>query len=77
MSYDEGETWPVSRVVDPGITGYSDVTVTPDGMIHCIYEGGSLTDSHFLNNQVSVVSFSLEWLTNGRDRPDKNDKPLK
>ena len=76
MSYDEGETWPVSKVIDPNIAGYSDVTVTPDGMIHCIYEGGSLTTNHFLNNQVSVVSFSLEWLTDGKDKLDKNDKPL-
>lgn len=76
MSYDEGETWPVSKVIDPGIAGYSDLAVTPDGMIHCLYEGGSLTGSHTQNNHVTVVSFSLEWLTEGKDKLEKKDKPL-
>jgi len=75
MSYDEGFTWPVSKVIDPGIAGYSDLAVTPDGLIHC-YEGGSLTDNHFLNNQISIISFTLEWLTDGKDKLDKKDKPL-
>lgn len=76
MSYDESLTWPVSKVIDPGITGYSDVAVTPDGKIHVLYEGGSLTNSHFLNTHVTLVSFTLEWLTDGKDKLDKKDKPL-
>ena len=76
MSYDEGVTWPVSKVIDPGIAGYSDLAVTPNGLIHCVYEGGSLTESHYLNNHISIVSFSLEWLTDGKDKADKKDKPL-
>ena len=76
MSYDEGNTWPVSKVIDPGIAGYSDLAVTPDGSIHCLYEGGTLTDRHFLNNHISIVSFTLEWLTDGKDKLDKKDKPL-
>lgn len=76
MSYDEGLTWPVHKVIDPGIAGYSDLTVTPDGQIHCLYEGGTLTESHFLNNHISIVSFTLEWLTDGKDKKDKKDKPL-
>jgi len=66
----------VSKVIDPGIAGYSDLAVTPDGLIHCFYEGGSLTDNHFLNNQISIISFTLEWLTDGKDKLDKKDKPL-
>lgn len=76
MSYDESLTWPVSKVIDPGIAGYSDLAVTPDGRIHCLYEGGSLTESHFLNNHVTLVSFTLEWLTDGTDKLGKKDKPL-
>lgn len=69
MSYDEGETWPVSKVIDPGISGYSDIAVTPDGKIHVFYEGGAIsgTQSHFQNSHMSVVSFDLEWLTDGED----------
>lgn len=76
MSYDEGHTWPVSKVLDPEIAGYSDLAVTPGGMIHCFYEGGSLTGSHFKNTHMSVISFDLAWLTNGKDRLDPQDKPL-
>jgi sialidase-1 len=76
MTYDEGLTWPVSKVIDPGIAGYSDLAVSSNGLIHCLYEGGTLTGSHFLNNCVSIVSFTLEWLTDGKDKLDKKDKPL-
>lgn len=76
MSYDEGVTWPVTKVIDPGVAGYSDLTVTPDGRIHCLYEGGALTDNHFLNTQVTLVSFTLDWLTDGKDRLNKKDKLL-
>lgn len=77
MSYDEGTTWPVSKTIDPGIAGYSDLAVTPDGIIHCFYEGGSMDGtggSHFKNTHMSVVSFDLAWLTDGKDKPDKKDK---
>lgn len=76
MSYDEGKTWPISKVIDSGVSGYSDIAVTPDGTIHCLYEGGALKNNHYLNHQVTIVSFSLEWLTNGQDRLHKKDKPL-
>jgi len=79
MSYDEGLTWPVSKVIDPGIAGYSDLAVTPDGLIHCFYEGGSIEGtggSHFKNTHMSVVSFDLKWLTDGKDAINRKDKPL-
>ena len=79
MSYDEGHTWPVSKVIDPDIAGYSDMAVTPDGRIHLLYEGGSVKEfegNHFKNQAMSVVSFNLEWLTSGKDRLDPSDGPL-
>jgi sialidase-1 len=79
MSYDEGVTWPVTKVIDRGIAGYSDLAVTPDGIIHCLYEGGSITGTggnQYKNTFMSIVSFDLKWLTNGKDQPDKKDKPL-
>ena len=79
MTYDEGLTWPVSKVIDPGISGYSDLAVTPDGMIHCFYEGGSITGTggnQYKNTHMSVVSFDLKWLTNGNDQLIQKDKPL-
>src|SRR5262249_10505035 len=41
MSYDEGKTWPVARVLEPGFSGYSDLAVGPDGTIYCLFERGS------------------------------------
>jgi sialidase-1 len=79
MSYDEGITWPVSKVIDPGIAGYSDLAVTPDGIIHCFYEGGSISGTggnQYKNTHMSVVSFDLKWLTDGKDQLAKKDKPL-
>lgn len=38
LSYDEGKTWPVQKVLAAGAAGYSDVTVAPDGTIYCLYE---------------------------------------
>lgn len=78
MSEDEGQTWPVSKVIDPEISGYSDIAVTPDGNIHVFYEGGSIegTQSQYKNTHMSVVTFDLEWLTDGKDKLDESDKPL-
>jgi len=78
LSYDEGHTWPVSKVIDPGIAGYSDLAVTPDGLIHVLYEGGTIPgwdNSHFKNQAMSVVSLNLEWLTAGADRLAPGDQP--
>jgi sialidase-1 len=78
MSYDEGVTWPVSKILDPGTSGYSDIAITPDGTIHVFYEGGTIegTKSHVKNKQMSILSFDLQWLTKGKDKLAKNDKPL-
>ena len=38
LSPDEGSSWPVKRVLEPGPSGYSDLSVLPDGVILCFYE---------------------------------------
>ena len=47
LSEDEGATWPVSRAVEPGISGYSDLAVGPDGAIYLLYERGTASSSHY------------------------------
>jgi sialidase-1 len=61
LSYDEGETWPVAKVIQPGYFGYSCLAVLPNGMICCLFENEGCGKDTF-------VSFSLEWLTDGKDR---------
>ena len=53
-SFDGGETWPVSRLVEPGEFAYSCMTLLPDGEIGLIYEGRDVSQR--------FVKFSLEWL---------------
>lgn len=58
LSYDEGRTWPVKRVLEPGRSAYSDMAVLADGTILCFYEA---------QQNLTLARFNLEWLTNGKD----------
>lgn len=61
ISYDEGRTWPVAKMIKEGPGGYSSMTVLPDGSIGLVYESGSF-------RTISFVRFTLEWITGGTDR---------
>ena len=74
LSYDEGESWPVSRSIEAGVSGYSDLAVAPDGTIYCFYERGSLDKNHFRTKTLCVARFNLEWLSDGKDRLDRVEK---
>jgi sialidase-1 len=58
LSYDEGNTWPVSKVIDPGPSAYSDLVIQDDGRIGLIYEQGN-------QGGIAYTNFSLEWLESG------------
>jgi sialidase-1 len=74
LSYDEGQTWPVARVLEPGTSGYSDLAVSTDGTIYCLYERGS-TDGkdHFATRTLTLARFNLEWLSAGKDQLEKRE----
>lgn len=59
MSYDEGKTWPVSRVLHPGPAAYSCLATLADGRIACLYEAG---EKHAYE-KIVCARFTLEWLT--------------
>ncbi|OHT03198.1 secreted sialidase [Tritrichomonas foetus] len=63
LSYDEGKTWPVKKVIYPGKSDVSGITVRQDGMIVLYYEK-EWNDG--FNQTISI--FSLEWLTDGNDK---------
>ena len=67
LSYDEGRTWPVGRSIEPGVSGYCDLTVGPGGLIYCFYERASVDDSAYRPAYLTVARFNLEWLTDGKD----------
>ena len=45
VSEDQGNTWPFTKLIEKGPTGYSDLTQSGDGSIFCIYEYGSENES--------------------------------
>ena len=61
LSRDEGRTWPVSRLIEPGPARYSDLAVTQDGTILCIYTNGKTRD----REKISVARFNLAWVLEG------------
>ena len=65
LSYDEGKTWAVSKVVEPGHGAYSDLAVTKAGTILLFF--GNSGPPNFAGSKLSVARFNLEWLTDGRD----------
>jgi sialidase-1 len=68
LSYDEAKTWAVSKVLDAGWSGYSDIAVTKDGTILCFYGRGDAKDfGGYAFNQLTLARFNLEWLTDGKD----------
>jgi len=62
LSYDEGKTWPVAKVIYEGSAAYSDLVVLPDGGIGCLYE----RDGY---RKITFARFNLRWLTDGKDQP--------
>jgi sialidase-1 len=64
LSYNEGKTWPVSKTIYPGLAAYSSLAVLPDGSVGMLYEHGPQHDT----DQLSFVRFTIEWLTDGKDK---------
>jgi sialidase-1 len=60
VSYDEGTTWTEGKTIYEGSSAYSSLTVLENGDIGLFFE----QDEHSKN---PFVSFSLDWLTDGKD----------
>lgn len=60
LSYDEGKTWSVSRLIYKGSSAYSCLTVLPDKSIGLLYE----RDGY---KKITFARFALDWLTGGKD----------
>lgn len=59
MSIDEGKTWPVFKALYAGPAAYSDLAVSPDKAIYCLYERGI----EHPYEEITFAKFDLEWLT--------------
>lgn len=61
LSRNACSTWEISKVIEAGPSGYSDLTEAHDGSILCFYECGyieKMTDTRCL----TVALFTLDWL---------------
>ena len=61
-SDNDGRTWRHSRVLNAGPSGYSDLAVTEDGHLLCLYECGTKA----YNERITITRFSRQWLLQGR-----------
>jgi sialidase-1 len=66
LSYDEGATWPVSRLIYEGPSAYSCLVVLRDRTFGLLYERGS--ESPY--DRITFTRVTLGWLTNGEDAGD-------
>jgi sialidase-1 len=66
LSYDEGKSWPVNKVLEPGRSAYSDLAVLPNGTVLCFYERSD-EQQKGTYKRLTVARFNLEWLTGGKD----------
>lgn len=65
LSYDDGATWPVSRVVHEGPAAYSSLTVLPDRTIGVLFEHGERSPYE----KITLSRFTLSWLTGSKNEP--------
>lgn len=56
VSYDAGKTWPVSRVLESGWSGYSDLAVA-GATIYCLYECGCLDNLMWEIREICLARF--------------------
>lgn len=62
LSSDGAKTWPVSRVIDAGVAGYSDIAVGRDKSVYVLYEAGAIHNSETDNAREVLAHFTLNWL---------------
>jgi sialidase-1 len=55
QSCDNGKTWPVRKVVEPGFAAYSTLTKLPDGTLGLLWESKDY-------NRITFSKFASEWL---------------
>ena len=81
LSYDEGKTWPVSRLVYEDFSEYSSLAILKDGTIGLLYTKGPGKPTPQngwyppTNPEIVFAHFNLEWLTHGADHLGAKPQP--
>ena len=62
LSYDEGRSWPIHRVLEPHGSGYSDLAALKDGTVLCFYERGPEENPESSTGRLTLARIPLRWL---------------
>jgi len=74
VSYDEGKTWPVEKMIREGPGAYTSMAVFPDGSIGILFETGASYGDYVDHYGKEVFArFTIEWLTDGKDHLEKRN----
>jgi sialidase-1 len=76
VSRNDGKTWEISRVLVPGVAGYSDIAVSKNGMIYVLYEIDGIAmykdgviyvhyETGGSKVQINLLKFDIDWVING------------
>ena len=60
VSFDDGRSWPVSRLLHGGGASYSDLTIDRNGRVHVLFEVG--TKKKVWGGAVMTARFPMSWL---------------
>lgn len=60
LSFDNGYTWPLQKVLNSGASGYSDLAVSADGTVYCLYETNTVGKG--FNYSLVLKKFNRNWL---------------
>ena len=61
LSSDDANTWPISKVIEEGPSGYSDVAQLASGNFLCIYEC-EIVERICDDKYIRVSKFNKNWL---------------
>ena len=64
VSLDDAKTWPVTKTIYEGPSGYSASTLAADGSILVLYEKG---EKFYRDKGISLAQFNTAWLFDGKD----------
>lgn len=72
LSYDEAQTWSVTRVLYSGLSAYSDIAVIKDGKnVAVVFENGETTFA----DRISVAIISTEWIEQSQAEQSSRSSP--
>lgn len=69
LSRDEGRSWAASRILNTGLSGYSDMAINAQGHILCIFENGERDYCE----KITIACVEKSWILGGQHKPKNKD----